>query len=171
MLILKSAQETLPKLLCTWCPNKFSMESFSWKSQIRAKSAKSEFWNGVECKQNFRTVLLNSCPKLVGTLGMKRRMIRVPPALKSHFCLKASKGGQKWRQHMKNYDEPYLNSSQSGTLLYHVRLCSSEYIFHHRQCDNIDIQRKNQDILKKLHASSSHNKQPCVRITFPKATI
>ena len=72
---------------------------------------------------------------------------------------------------MKNYyDEPYLNSARL-VLLYHVRLCSSEYIFHHRQCDNIDIQRKNQDILKKLHASSSHNKQPCVRITFPKATI
>ena len=31
--------------------------------------------------------------------------------------------------------------------------------------------RKNQDILEKLDASSSHNKQPCVRITFPKATI
>ena len=43
---------------------------------------------------------------------------------------------------MKNYyDEPYLNSARL-VLLYHVRLCSSEYIFHHRQCDNIHIQKE-----------------------------
>ena len=87
----------------------------------------------------------------------------------AHFWFKKKKGGQSQQWKITTMS---LISIQPGWSFFIMCVYAQvNTFFIIGSVTTYTYKRKNQDILEKLDASSSHNKQPCVRITFPKATI
>ena len=113
-----------------------------------------------------RKILCWSWKKCTRNLAQSMALL---PCFEAHFHFWFKKGGQSQQWKITTMS---LISIQPGWSFFIMCVYAQvNTFFIIGSVTTYTYKRKNQDILEKLDASSSHNKQPCVRITFPKATI